>query len=127
MVRRGAEGEAAGRHPEAQIIPILHFGVVPFVPAIANPHSIEVFDVAISATPTATEVLSGTEAGNQPLLVRSLCYLAMVGEEPAALGSPSLEQATIHAPIPTLVFEIEERFANRFPYAAAQTHIRCGR
>ena len=29
----------------------------------------------------------------------------MVGEEPAALRSPGLEQATIHAPIPTLVFQ----------------------
>ncbi len=105
VVRHGAEEETVGRHSFALIIPILHFGVVPFVPAIANPHSIEVFNAAISTTPTAIEVLSDTQAGKQPLLVRSLCYLAMVGEEPAALRSPGLEQATIHAPIPTLVFQ----------------------
>jgi len=108
VVRRAAE-EEAGRHPVAQIIPILHFGVVPFIPAIANPHSIEVFNAAISPAPSATEVLSANRAGNQPILVRALCYLAMVGEEPAALGSPSSDQATIHAPVPTLVFQSKGR------------------
>jgi hypothetical protein len=105
VVRRGAEEESAGRHPVAEIIPILHFGVVPFGPAIANPHSINVFNSGVANAPSATEVLAATQAGNQPLLVRVLCYLAMVGEEPAALRSPGLEQATIHAPIPTLVFQ----------------------
>ncbi len=105
VVRRAAEEETAGSHPVAQIIPILHFGVVPFIPAIANPHSIEVFNAAISPAPSATEVLSANQEGNQPLLVRALCYLAMVGEEPAALSSPPSSQATIHAPIPTLVFQ----------------------
>jgi hypothetical protein len=105
VVRRRAEEETAGSHPVAQIIPILHFGLVPFVPAIADPHSIEVFNTAISPAPSATEVLSANQAGNQPLLVRALCYLAIVGEEPAALESPSSDQATIHAPGPTLVFQ----------------------
>ncbi len=104
VVRRGSQGETTGRQIPPQIIPILHFGVVPFIPAIANPHSIEVFNAAISPAPSAIEVLSATQAGSQPLLVRALCYLAMVGEEPAALESPSSDQATIHAPIPTLVF-----------------------
>ncbi len=105
VVRRRSEEERSGRHPTAQIIPILHFGVIPFVPAIANPHSIEVFNAAVSDAPSATEVLSAGQAGNQPLLVRSLCYLAMVGEEPAAIRSPGLDSATIHAPVPALVFE----------------------
>ena len=124
---RGRRRRPAGSHPVAQIIPIFHFGVVPFIPAIANPHSIEVFNAAISPAPSATEVLSANQAGNQPLLVRALCYLAMVGEEPAAPRSPSSSQATIHAPIPTLVFRNKGRFANRSPSAAAPTLIRSGR
>jgi hypothetical protein len=103
VVRRGSQSES-GRQIPPQIIPILHFGIVPFIPAIANPHSIEVFNSSVSPAPSATEVLSATRTGSQPLLVRALCYLAMVGEEPAALRSPSSDQATIHAPIPTLVF-----------------------
>jgi hypothetical protein len=105
VIRREAETEIAGRAASAQIIPILHFGIVPFIPAIANPHSIEIFNAAISSAPSATEVLSADQAGNQPLLVRTLCYLAMVGEEPAALTSPPSSQATIHASVPTLVFQ----------------------
>src|SRR5271165_6859867 len=105
VVGRGAQEEIAGRQAPAEIIPILHFGIVPFVPAIANPHSIDVFNSGVSPAPVATEVLSANQAGNQPLLVRALCYLAMVGEEPAALGSPSLDQATIHAPVPTIFFQ----------------------
>ncbi len=105
VVLRGVEEKTSARHPVAQIIPILHFGVVPFGPAIANPHSIEVFNSGVANAPSATEVLAATQAGNQPLLVRALCYLAMVGEEPAALRSPGLEQATIHAPVPALVFQ----------------------
>jgi hypothetical protein len=105
VVSRGAEEENAGSHPVAQIIPILHFGVVPFIPAIANPHSIGVFNSAITPAPSATKILSANQAGSQPLLVRALCYLAIVGEEPAALGSPPSSPATIHAPIPALVFQ----------------------
>ena len=112
VVRRGAEEEIAGKHASAEIIPILHAGVVPFVRAIANPHSIEIFNAAILPAPSATEVLAAAQKGNQPLLVRSLCYLAMVGEEPSALRSPPInqvtdrvaDQATIHAPIPTVAF-----------------------
>jgi hypothetical protein len=105
VVRRSSEGEIAGRQTPAQIIPILHFGVVPFIPAIANPHSIEVFNTTVPTTPSATEVLTTAQTGSEPLLVRSLCYLAMVGEEPAALETPSSSQATIHAPVPTVVFQ----------------------
>ncbi len=104
VVHRGAEEQAAGRHPVAQIIPILNFGVTPFVQAIANPHSIEIFNSAVSAAPVGAAVLVEMRAGNDPVLLRGLCYLAMVGEEPVALRSPSLETATIHAPVPTLQF-----------------------
>jgi hypothetical protein len=104
VVRRSAEEEIAGKHASAQIIPILHAGVVPFIRAIANPHSIEIFNAVFSPAPGPTEVLAAAQSGNQPLLVRALCYLAIVGEEPVALRSPSLEPATIHAPIPTLQF-----------------------
>jgi hypothetical protein len=121
VVRRGAEEETSGGHPVAQIIPILHFGLVPFIPAIANPLSIEVFNAAISPAPSATEVLSANQAGNQPLLVRALCYLAMVGEEPAALSSPPSSQATIHAPIPTLVFQNKGRIRQQISIRSSQS------
>src|SRR5271170_6810419 len=49
LSRDGGSG-SAGRSP-VQIIPILHFGVVPFVPAFSNPHSIEVFNQAVTAAP----------------------------------------------------------------------------
>jgi hypothetical protein len=104
VVPRGAEEQAAGRHPVAQIIPILNFGVTPFVQAIANPHSIEIFNSAVSAAPVGAAVLAEMQGGTDPILLRGLCYLAMVGEEPVALRSPSLESATIHAPVPTLQF-----------------------
>jgi hypothetical protein len=93
----------------AQIIPILRFGIVPFVPAIANPHSIEVFNAAVEAGPNAVGVLSAAETGHQPLMVRSLCYLAMVGEEPAAIRSPGKNPATILAPVPTVIFLDHEK------------------
>ena len=120
IVGRGAEEETAGSHPVAQIIPILHFGIVPFIPAIANPHSIEVFNAAISPAPSATEVLSAAQAGNQPLLLRSLCYLAMVGEEPASLGPSSADQATIHAPVPTLVFQNKGKIRQQISIRSSQ-------
>ncbi len=120
IVGRGAEEETAGSHPVAQIIPILHFGIVPFIPAIANPHSIEVFNAAISPAPSATEVLSADQAGNQPLLLRSLCYLAMVGEEPASLGPSSADLATIHAPVPTLVFENKGKILQQVSIRSSQ-------
>src|SRR5271170_4892367 len=61
VVLRGAQEETAARHPAAQIIPILHFGVVPFGAAIANPHSIEVFNSGVANAPSATEVLAATQ------------------------------------------------------------------
>jgi hypothetical protein len=120
LVSRTAEEETAVRRPGAQIIPILHFGIVPFIPAIANPHSIEVFNSGVSLAPSAVQVLSAAQAGDQPLLVRALCYLAMVGEESAALASPSSDQATIHAPIRTLVFQNKGRIRQQVSILGSQ-------
>ncbi len=121
VIGREARTETGGRPAAAQIIPILHFGLVPFIPAIANPHSIEVFNAAISPAPGATEILAANQAGNQPLLVRGLCYLAMVGEEPAALSSPPSSQATIHAPVPTLVFQNKGKIRQQISIRSKQS------
>jgi hypothetical protein len=120
VVRRRAEEETAGRHAVAEIIPILRFGIVPFIPAIANPHSIDVFNAAVSTAPSATQILSAAQSGDQPLLVRTLCYLAMVGEEPDALASPSSERATIHAPIPTLIFQDKAKILQQISVRSSQ-------
>ena len=127
VVRRGSQGETTGRQIPPQIIPILHFGVVPFIPAIANPHSIEVFNAAISPAPSAIEVLSATQAGSQPLLVRALCYLAMVGEEPAALGRRHRIRRPSTHPSQRLSSGIKGRYVSSSPSAAAPARIRSGR
>jgi hypothetical protein len=95
VLRRDTGDGQAG----VQIVPIARFGVVPFLPASSNPHAIEVFNRAVP--PAAASV---TDTGKDPLLLRSLCYLAMIGEPPAALRNPSLDIATLHAPMPTLEF-----------------------
>jgi hypothetical protein len=104
VLRRGAEGEIGGRQGGVEIIPILHFGVVPFVPAYSSPHSFEVFNQAVTAGPEGREAVASLKAGREPLLTRSLCFLAMIGEPPAAIRAPSLDPATLHAPVPTLQF-----------------------
>jgi hypothetical protein len=96
-------GDSSGRSP-VQIIPILHFGVTPFVPAYSSPHSVETFNQAVDAAPVGSAALAEIKAGRAPIVLRGLCYLAMVGAEPSALRSPSLEAATFQAPVPTLQF-----------------------
>ncbi len=96
-------GDSSGRSP-VQIIPILHFGVTPFVPAYSSPHSLETFNQAVDAAPVGSAALAEIKAGRAPIVLRGLCYLAMVGAEPSALRSPSLEAATFQAPVPTLQF-----------------------
>jgi len=102
LTRDGTSGNPG--HSPVQIIPVLRFGVVPFVPAMSSPHSIEVFNQAVTAAPMGRELLASMQTGQQPLLLRGLCYLALVGAEPAALRTPSLDAATVHAPVPTLQF-----------------------
>lgn len=97
VVPRGSAG--TGPIP---IISISHFGDIPFLPAGSNPHTIEVFNRAVSVAPVAEAVADNP--GSNPLLFNSLCYLAMIGEPPAALTAPSLTPATIHAPVPTMKF-----------------------
>ena len=87
-----------------EIIPILHFGVVPFLAAYSNPHSFVVFNQVVAAGPTGREAVVSLNAGQEPLLLRSLCFMAMIGEPSTALRSPSLDLATFHAPVPTLQF-----------------------
>src|SRR5271163_4218483 len=100
--RNGRSGSAD--HSPVQIIPLFHFGIIPFVPASSSPHSIELFNQAVTAAPVGRALLSDMQRGQDPLVIRSLCYLAMIGVEPAALRSPSLDAATVHAPVPTLQF-----------------------
>jgi hypothetical protein len=85
----------------AQIVPILRSGMTPFVAAASNPHSIDVFNAAV---PAGSAIPAETEAGRQPMLLRGLCYLAMIGEEPAALPSLSTDPAIASAPPPTLQY-----------------------
>jgi len=96
-------GSGSRRSP-VQIIPILHFGVTPFVPAYSNPHSIEIFNQAVDTAPVGSAALAEIQVGRAPIVLRGLCYLAMIGAEPSALRSPSLEAATFLAPVPTLQF-----------------------
>jgi hypothetical protein len=92
----------SGGHSPVQIIPILHFGVTPFVPAYSSPHSIEIFNQAVDTAPVGSAALAEIQVGRAPIVLRGLCYLAMIGAEPSALRSPSLEAATFQAPVPTL-------------------------
>jgi hypothetical protein len=92
---------SAGTAP-VPIISISHFGAIPFLPAGSNPHTLEVFNRVVSAAPVAKAVADNP--GSNPLLFNSLCYLAMIGEPPAALTAPSLTPATVHAPVPTMKF-----------------------
>jgi hypothetical protein len=96
--------DASQSRTHAQIIPIAHFGVTPFVPAEKNAHTLEVFNGAVTAAPTSRTLAIGLEEGSDPLLVRGLCYLAMIGVAPEALRIPTLNAATMQAPVPTVAF-----------------------
>jgi hypothetical protein len=97
IVPRGGRQTAA-----IQVVSISHFGSVPFLPAGSNPHTFELFNRIVTPAPVA-EAAAENPTQN-PLLVRGLCYLAMIGEPPSALSAPSLDPATVHAPVPTLQF-----------------------
>jgi len=101
ILRRGTEKEIAAGHTGVEIIPILHFGVVPFSPAEANPHTFDVFNQVV--VPPVYPVPSALSPDN-PLLLRSLCFTAMIGEPPSLLRAPSLDPATFRAPVPTVLF-----------------------
>jgi hypothetical protein len=92
----------AGSSNGTQIISISHFGSVPYLPAASNPHTFALFNRVVSAAPVGQAVAQNPQSN--PLLVNSLCYLAMIGEPPAALRAPSLDPATVHGPVPTLQF-----------------------
>jgi len=92
----------SGRTGGVQIISISHFGTVPYLPAGSNPHTIDVFNRVMAAAPVGQAVADNPRSN--PLLYSSLCYLAMIGEPPAALTTPSLTPATVHAPVPTMKF-----------------------
>jgi hypothetical protein len=100
IVRRESEQGMVAPRGGAEIIPIVHFGVVPFIPVYANPHTFEVFNRIV---PSARPVPSSL-SGDDPLLVRSLCFTAMIGEPPTLIRSPSLDKATLRAPVPTVLF-----------------------
>ncbi len=101
VLPREDDGSASGRS-RVQLIPILRFGVQPFVAPASNPHSIAVFNEAVSPAPVGVAALADLQAGSEPVLLRGLCYLAMVGAEPDALYEPSVDEAAIHAPVPEL-------------------------
>ncbi|AXC10682.1 hypothetical protein ACPOL_1334 [Acidisarcina polymorpha] len=120
-------------HSVVQILPIQRAGAALFVPAWSSSHSIEVFNQAIAPEPIEQLISANAEHPEEPLLERSLCYLAMVGETPIAQRDPSRESSTIHAPVPTLAFlergRVQQVFSVRsggdtyqvwtFTYAAA--------
>jgi hypothetical protein len=91
-----------GSAEAAQIISISHFGSVPYLPAASNPHTFAVFNRVVTAAPVGLAVADNPQSN--PLLANSLCYLAMIGEPPAALRAPSLDPATVRGPVPTLQF-----------------------
>ena len=78
-----------------EIVPVRIMGAAPFEPAWRNPHSYAVFNQMISPD------WRGEGRGDR-FLELGLCYMAVVGEPPSALRTPSLMLATIHAPEPTL-------------------------
>jgi len=102
ILHRHTEAAASHRHAEVQIIPITLYGAVPFLPASSNPHTFELFNRVVTVAPVGKELAK--DANHDPLLLRSLCYLAMIGETPPALRTPALDPPTIHAPVPTLGF-----------------------
>jgi len=110
ILRRGTEEEIAAGHTGVEIIPILHFGVVPFSPAEANPHTFDVFNQVV---PPVHPVPSALSLDN-PLLLRSLCFTAMIGEPPSLLRAPSLDPATLRAPVPTVLFLENRAVRTRF-------------
>ncbi len=119
------------KHPTSpvQILPILQYGMTPFRPAYSSPHSVEVFNRTVDPGPIASN--QGTPPAQypnlkgpslkDPALTRSLCYLAMVGAEPAALRDPSVETATLQAPVPTQVFLDKERVQESFSIGSSST------
>lgn len=100
ILRRGAEEEITAGRTGVEIIPVVHFGVVPFIPAYTNPHTFDLFNEVV---PSAHPVPSSLSA-DDPLLWRSLCFTAMIGEPPNLVRTPSLDPATLRAPVPTVLF-----------------------
>lgn len=75
------------------ILPVLISGVVPFLPPAQNPGSIEMLN----------RIFLQARSGNW--MSRALCFVALVGEAPAALQQPAVDRATMQAPEPTLTQE----------------------
>jgi hypothetical protein len=80
-----------------RIVPVLYRNAVPYTPAVRNPRNFAIFNALVP--PDIAKKESGPDG---KWLSLGVCYAEIVGGRPNVPNVPSLDTATIRAPIPTI-------------------------
>jgi len=83
-----------------RIVPVLYRNASPFIPAVKNPRNFALFNSLVS--PAVAKQDSGPDGR---WLSLGVCYAEVVGARPNVPDQPSLDVATIKAPLATYRFD----------------------
>lgn len=87
-----------------RIVPVLYRNAAPYVPAVKNPRNFAIFNALV---PVA---IAKQDAGPEGRwLTLGVCYAEVVGGRPNVPDEPSLDTATIKAPVSTYRFDTVTR------------------
>lgn len=83
-----------------RIVPVLYRNAAPYLPAVENPRNFAIFNALVP------EDIAKKDAGPQGRwLSLGVCYAEVVGGQPNVPDEPSLDAATIKAPVSTYRFD----------------------
>jgi hypothetical protein len=88
------------REGRVRIVPVLYRNATPYIPAVKNPRNFELFN---SIVPAAIAKKDSNTEGRW--LSLGVCYAEVVGGRPNVPDEPSLDAATIKAPVATYRFD----------------------